>query len=361
MMRRNARTVVATALALTITAHAAELDGTSWQLVKITSMDDRVFDPDDPARYTLTLDADGTARMLADCNRGFGPWTSASAEQLQFGPVTSTRALCPQASLSEKYLAQFEWVRSYVLTDGHLFLATMADGAIIEFSPLGVPAPAATVLGEALDSAAAEEIQATILARLFDRYAMEQGLDAQPLEIDTLVADIQRDMTEKGMTAGADLTPDEPAEVDVMRRNMAQALIRQWKINRSLYGRYGGRIIYQQFGPEPIDAFRRFLMEREANGAFAINDPAVAARFWEYFTDDSKHEIVPAGSPDDADAFSVPPWRQLGSRPKNPGFHQRRRSSYAAGVNEFVVELLELGFVLRLFVRKKLEHPAQLV
>jgi hypothetical protein len=33
-------------------------------------------------------------------------------------------------------MGQFQWVRSYVLENGNLFLATMADGSIIEFEPL---------------------------------------------------------------------------------------------------------------------------------------------------------------------------------------------------------------------------------
>ncbi len=114
---------------------SSELAGTSWRLLNIQGMDDSLDVPDDPSRYTLAFGNDGSAAMQADCNRGAGTWVSESAGQLQFGPVVSTRALCPEGSLSEKYLAQFEWVRSYVMKEGHLFLATMADGAIIEFEP----------------------------------------------------------------------------------------------------------------------------------------------------------------------------------------------------------------------------------
>jgi len=119
-------------------ASASELAGTSWQLLNITSMDDRVDVPDSPAKYTIQFRPDGTAQIVADCNRGSGTWISESAGRLQFGPLASTRALCPPGSLSERYLAQFEWVRSYVLDGGHLFLATMADGSIIEFERSGI-------------------------------------------------------------------------------------------------------------------------------------------------------------------------------------------------------------------------------
>jgi len=113
------------------------LAGTSWRLVKIMSMDDTTHVPDDPAKYTLSFGADGTAQILADCNRGTGSWTSASASQLEFGVIAATQAMCLPGSLHDVYMAQFQWVRSYVVEGGHLFLSTMADGSIIEFEPVG--------------------------------------------------------------------------------------------------------------------------------------------------------------------------------------------------------------------------------
>jgi heat shock protein HslJ len=117
-------------------AIAGELEGTAWRLIKIASMDDTSYAADDRAKYTLVFGKDGTANLLADCNRASGGWSSKSPGQLTFGFLAATRAMCPPDSLSGKFLAQFEWVRSYVMKDGHLFLATMADGAIIEFEPL---------------------------------------------------------------------------------------------------------------------------------------------------------------------------------------------------------------------------------
>lgn len=116
-------------------ATSFELGGTSWELVEIQSMDDRSWAPDDPSRYTLTLDENGSAYMRLDCNRGRGSWSSEGESQLRFGPVASTNALCQDDGLSERFAAQFEYVRSYVVREGHLFLATLADGAIIELRP----------------------------------------------------------------------------------------------------------------------------------------------------------------------------------------------------------------------------------
>ena len=115
-----------------------ELADTAWRLVRIQSMDDTESVPEDPSDYTLSFDADGRASIVADCNRGTTSFTSTSPGQLAFGVVAATQAMCPPESLHDVYMSQFEWVRSYVLEDGHLFLATMADGSILEFEPLSV-------------------------------------------------------------------------------------------------------------------------------------------------------------------------------------------------------------------------------
>lgn len=120
----------------TIPDQANDLAGTSWRLLNITSMDDTVLVPDDPDKYTLEFGVDDRVTMRADCNRGSASWSSEAPPRLTFSPVAATLALCPPPSISEQYLKQFEWVRSYVMRDGHLFLATMADGAIIEFEPV---------------------------------------------------------------------------------------------------------------------------------------------------------------------------------------------------------------------------------
>jgi len=291
-------------------AAGPELAGTAWRLLNIAEMDDSNGVPDDPANYTLAFAADGSASVRADCNRGTGSWTSESPGQLQFGPIAATRALCPPESLSEKYLAQFEWVRSYVLRDGHLFLATMADGSIIEFEPL--PEVAAVVYGEEIRSSDASELQNAVLSRLLDRYAAEQGLEATSEEIDAFVENMKRGMAAAGLTAADELTPEESAQVEAMRREMGHSLIRQWKINKALYEQYGGRIIYQQLGPEPLDAYRRYLEERQSAGDFTIRDPEMSEAFWRYFRDESIHDFMEKGSEDESRAFTVPPW-QAGS------------------------------------------------
>jgi heat shock protein HslJ len=78
-------------------------------------------------------------RMSAriDCNRGRGTWKSFGPNQLEFGPLALTRAMCPPESLHDRIVKDWGFVRSYVIKDGHLFLSLMADGGIYEFEPIG--------------------------------------------------------------------------------------------------------------------------------------------------------------------------------------------------------------------------------
>ncbi|HIK18780.1 MAG TPA: carboxylesterase family protein [Leptolyngbyaceae cyanobacterium M33_DOE_097] len=71
------------------------LAGTSWQLVKFQGGDDSTLTPDNRTKYTIAFNADGSINVRFDCNRGRGTWQSSGPNQLQFGPLALTRALCP--------------------------------------------------------------------------------------------------------------------------------------------------------------------------------------------------------------------------------------------------------------------------
>jgi heat shock protein HslJ len=112
------------------------LGGTSWRLVKFQGGDDTTLTPDDRSKYTLQFGADGSLTVRIDCNRGRGTWTSAGPAQVQFGPLALTRAMCPPGSLHDRVVKHWDFIRSYVLRNGHLFLSLMADGGIYEFEPI---------------------------------------------------------------------------------------------------------------------------------------------------------------------------------------------------------------------------------
>jgi len=209
------------------------------------------------------------------------------------------------------------------------------------------PAPTAIVLGTEIRTGDPEELRHLVLRALTGRYAAERGIEVTPEEIesylarmaalaeqdrrerDARLAGIERQLAAPGraddqraaLTAERDTlkqlqrgleqaaaTPQQAEEEAQARRTIAAAFIRQWKINQAIHREYGGRVVFQQGGPEPLDAYRQFLEERQKSGAFAIPDQGLEAAFWRYYRDDAIHSFYPAGSAEEARAFARPWW-----------------------------------------------------
>jgi len=196
---------------------------------------------------------------------------------------------------------------SLVLVLGSTMAYADADSQL-ESTAWHLPPIAATVYGEALRAADAAELQSMIVTRVLDRYAAERYLGVEGAELTAFVDNMRRGMAAEGLTADEGLTPEEKEEVDAMRRELGRAMIRQWKVNKSLYKTYGGRIIYQQLGPEPLDAYRQYFEERQAAGDFTFDSPAMEAQFWDYFRNESRHDFMEPGGVDESHAFTTPPW-----------------------------------------------------
>lgn len=110
------------------------LTGKTWTLVEIQSMDDSLYTPREGHSYTLEFKEDGQVQVLADCNRGFGSWEHTPPSGISMGPVAVTKMYCGDGSIDNRYLTDLSYVRSYVLRDTNLYLATMADGSILKFA-----------------------------------------------------------------------------------------------------------------------------------------------------------------------------------------------------------------------------------
>jgi heat shock protein HslJ len=112
------------------------LAGTSWRLVEFQGSDDTTLTPDDRTKYTVEFETGGQLFARIDCNRGRAPWKSSGPNQIEFGPLALTRAKCPEGSLHDQIARRWPYIRSYVMKNGQLFLALMADGGIYEFEPI---------------------------------------------------------------------------------------------------------------------------------------------------------------------------------------------------------------------------------
>lgn len=64
--------------------------------------------------------------------------------------------------------------------------------------------------------------------------------------------------------------------------DIAKTFIMAWKTERELHRAYGGRIIFQQAGPEALDARRRLFEQAEQAGDLKFEDPGVRHMFYYY-------------------------------------------------------------------------------
>ena len=167
---------------------------------------------------------------------------------------------------------------------------------------------AGEVLGTVIHTQDADELQYIVLQKLTDRYAAEKGIHVTDAQTSAYIAHMRAALSKDPNYTGPPPGSEKSAEDKAARDEIATAFIRQWKINRALYQHYGGRIIFQQGGPEPLDAYRRFLDESAARGDFRITNPELEAGFWRYYRDDSIHEFFKPGSAEEAKAFADPPW-----------------------------------------------------
>lgn len=164
---------------------------------------------------------------------------------------------------------------------------------------------AGSVLGTEIRTRDAEELRYYVLRQLTDRYAAQKGIEVKPAEVDAYVRHLREAMKNDPNLRGA---AEDSAEDRAARREIAGAFILQWKLNKALHEQYGGRIVFQQGGPEPLDAYRKFLEESQARGDFRIASGALESEFWRYYRDDSIHSFMTPGSLEETRAFATPPW-----------------------------------------------------
>ena len=203
----------------------------------------------------------------------------------------------------------------------------------------------ATVLGKQITASDKDKLNGLIFGALLQQFAQENKIEPTEEELDTFVlkteekekqhqikmqADRAKLIEELKSSSLSDREREQKAshlksienilkttgdikektkgvedQMRPMRRKMAQQWVKSWKINKALYEKYGGRVIFQQAGVEPLDAYRDFLKEQEKSGAFQIIDKQYEASFWRYFTNDAMHTFY---SKDEGTKFINTPW-----------------------------------------------------
>lgn len=149
-----------------------------------------------------------------------------------------------------------------------------------------------------------------LVARIFDelreRYVQRDKITATPEEIEQFVAAMSS-MSAAARADDGDAQDIDQNAKDQRRRGwerLGDRYVKGWKLDRSLYKRYGGVVIFQQANPlEPVGAYRKFLEDMERATVFEIFDPANRQKFWHYFVREHPMQI-PGASVD----FDKPWW-----------------------------------------------------
>ena len=162
----------------------------------------------------------------------------------------------------------------------------------------------AVVLDREISVKEADKLEGLILGTLRDRFAKDNKIEPTEAELNTFIAKFNELSESAPEIPELDEIPEE--ELRASGRQAAVSFVTTWKFNKALYDKYGGRVIFQQFGPEPVDAYRDFLREQERKGAFEILDKKYEASFWDYFTNDGSHSFYPEG--EGARIMSTPWW-----------------------------------------------------
>ena len=84
------------------------LEGTNWQLVKLTVLGGYEFVPEDPSVYFLNFRSENRLTGNSDCNRITGTWFQEDFS-LRFEPLGTTRRLCPPGSLHNNWIIGTSW------------------------------------------------------------------------------------------------------------------------------------------------------------------------------------------------------------------------------------------------------------
>ena len=118
-------------------------------------------------------------------------------------------------------------------------------------------------------------IMTTFGQPIVERFIREKKIRATRDEI-TKFKNNFRKRTERNVASA-----DESSAAD-LPDEMARMFIVTWKTERELHRVYGGRVIFQQAGPEALDARRRLFEDAEKKGDITFADAGVRHLFYYY-------------------------------------------------------------------------------
>lgn len=118
----------------------ATLTSTPWEWVSTTDPAQGPVAVNDPSRYVILFNEDGTAYIKADCNNVQATYTT-DGNNISIAPGASTRMACPPDTMDSAFLQQLSAAAIYFINGGSLYMDLPADSGTMRFVPQGAPIP----------------------------------------------------------------------------------------------------------------------------------------------------------------------------------------------------------------------------
>ncbi|MEP7330295.1 MAG: META domain-containing protein [Betaproteobacteria bacterium] len=127
--------VPATATPPAIAQVSSTFTGAVWQWDRTRHHDDRTVMPASPDRYTVSFQPGGRVNVLADCNRGTGPY-EINGETIKIGPIATTKMMCSPDSKDREFLLDLGTVTRIVAgyTDRGQLRLVLGAGGVMAFT-----------------------------------------------------------------------------------------------------------------------------------------------------------------------------------------------------------------------------------
>lgn len=145
-----------------------------------------------------------------------------------------------------------------------------------------------------------QTLKILITKPLFEKFIKDHKISVNAQEIEALKNALYKNMNFD------DLTKQELEYKNKIENEVATSMIIGWKINKLLYKKYGGDVIFQQADPvEPIGANEAYLKDQEKAQIFIIYDPEYKTAFWAYY------QLPRIVIPKEEVNFDVPWWLRI--------------------------------------------------
>ena len=92
------------------------------------------YTPENPSDYLLRFRLDNRLQIEADCNQAGATWT-VEQETISLTALVTTRKLCIQPSLFNRYIMNLNRTETFELMDNRLILRTSTETDWMEFEP----------------------------------------------------------------------------------------------------------------------------------------------------------------------------------------------------------------------------------